>query len=213
VAVDEGYECRVVKKKPLLSPENVIKRAAWARIHLGWSAEWFNCIYSDETSFTLVPRQPREYVRTRGGVATAESYRPSLKHGGGKIMVWGCFSVYGTGPMKLITETMDKHVYHSILVHTAMPHMFDLAAKLQRENPSKPVELIFQQDNDPKHTAKINRRYLDSKLVHAQERKWTLTCLDWPSQSPDMNPIEHLWDYVKDQIAKRVKKPSNIDEL
>ncbi|KAI3376840.1 hypothetical protein L3Q82_000420 [Scortum barcoo] len=60
----------------------------------------------------------------------------------------------------------------------------------------------FQQDNDPKHTAKITKEWLWNNSV---------TILDWPSQSPDLNPIEHLWRDLK--MAVHQHSPSNLTEL
>ncbi len=60
----------------------------------------------------------------------------------------------------------------------------------------------FQQDNDPKHTAKITKEWLHNNYV---------TVLEWPSQSPDLNPIEHLWRDLKMAVHQRL--PSNLTEL
>ncbi len=60
----------------------------------------------------------------------------------------------------------------------------------------------FQQDNDPKHTAKITKDWLHNNSV---------TVLEWPSQSPDLNPIEHLWRDLKMAVHQRL--PSNLTEL
>ncbi|ORD98190.1 TCB2 [Hepatospora eriocheir] len=61
---------------------------------------------------------------------------------------------------------------------------------------------IFQQDNDPKHKAALTNDFFDKNNVEV---------LNWPSQSPDMNPIENLWHYLKIQVYKR--KPKNLKEL
>ncbi|KAK3539656.1 hypothetical protein QTP70_011105 [Hemibagrus guttatus] len=61
---------------------------------------------------------------------------------------------------------------------------------------------VLQQDNDPKHTSKSTSEWL---------KKNKMKTLEWPSQSPDLNPIEMLWHDLKKVVHAR--KPSNVAEL
>ncbi|KAK3556981.1 hypothetical protein QTP70_022323 [Hemibagrus guttatus] len=116
-----------------------------------------------------------------------------VKYGGGSVMVWGCFAASGPGRLAVINGTMNSAVYLKILKENVRPSVFDL--KLKRT-------WFLQQDNDPKHTSKSTSEWL---------KKNKMKTLEWPSQSPDLNPIEMLWHDLKKVVHAR--KPSNMAEL
>lgn len=122
--------------------------------------------------------------RKSGTALNKENLCGTVKHGGGGVMVWGCMAASGVGNLQFIESTMDKRAYLDIL----KTNLKQSAAKLGLGN-----SYLFQQDNDPKHTADIVKLWL---LYNVPKQLRT------PPQSPDLNPIEHLWDLLERKIRQ-----------
>jgi transposase len=195
---DHGYVARIKKKKPLLSKKNQALRYQWAKDHINWTLEdWKRVVWSDETKFNLLNSDGKEYYWTNNpGQISPASVKSTLKYGGGSIMLWSCMTWQGMGHSCKIDGNMDGELYCQIMKGELM----DTMQYYQLDT----TDVIFQHDNDPKHRCKLAVKTL---------RRLGLNVMIWPSQSPDMNPIEHLWDYIDRLLRKRKKHFSSRDSL
>ena len=140
--------------------------------------------WSDETNSELFGLNAKPRVWRNPGTI------PTVKHGGGSIMLWERFSVAGTERRVRIEGKVNGAKYREILDENLQ----------SAQDIRLGQRFTFQQDNDPKHTAKTMQEWLQDN---------SLNVLEWPSLSPDL--IEHLWKDLN--IAEQQHSPFNLTEL
>ena len=159
----EGLKSCCARKVPLLKKAHVQARLKFAKEHLDDPEEaWEKVMWSDETKIELFGINSTR--RKRNAEYNPKNTIPTVKHGGGNFMLWGCFSAKGTGRLHHIEGRMNGAVYQDIFGNNLLPSV--RALKMG-------CGWVFQHDNEP------TKEWLKKKHTKVQE---------WPSQSPDLNP-------------------------
>ena len=173
--------------------KNVKARLGWCKERRAWDEEWKKVVFSDESRFCLFHNDGRAGVwRGVGERYNVDCLKPTVQGGGGSVMVWGCISWEGVGPLVLVEGTLDQYRYVNLLSKHLVPYL----KEIDEQHPG----VIFQSDNAPCHTAEYTIQWLQSHGINR---------MPWPAQSPDLNPIEHLWDYLDRQLRKRRPLPTS----
>jgi transposase len=169
---------------PYITDVQKNKRVDWCRKNA--KINWNHVVFSDETSVELDRCKVRRW-HPRGKRPTVGKTKHSRK-----IMFWSAISARGRAPLYAISGTVNSDRYIELLETALLPWF--------RENCG--AAYLFQQDNAPAHVSKKTLRFLHSSDIQV---------LEWPPNSPDLNPIENLRAVLKEAIEKRC--PSNLHDL
>ena len=189
-----GLFNRTSRKKPLVSSKNKKKRLEFANRYVIWTYEnWAKVFFSDESKFNLFGNDGKNNVKRRiGERLSAKCTKKTVKFGGGSVMVFGMFSSQGTTPLVRLQTRVNTQIYKNIVQDQVVPIIqtlsFDWAT--------------IMQDNAPCHEAKVVLSYLSEQ---------DFEIMDWPPQSPDLNPIENLWKTLVVKLMER--NPTNTEDL
>jgi transposase len=144
--------------------------------------DWKRVMFSDESSFRQF-NDVKIFVRRplHSNPLDPRYTKKCVKHAP-SVMAWGCFSFRGPASIMFLDKgvTMNAQRYIGVLQHHLLPSMVNHHCSR------------FQQDSAPCHTARVVKAWFQQKQINV---------LPWPGNSPDINPIENLWQIVKMKLA------------
>ena len=174
-----------------LSQRHRQARLAWTRQHRRWTNQhWATVLFTDELRFLLDMLDRRRRVWRRRceryvNCAIVEDDR----YGGGSLMVWGGISVRSRTELLVLNGTLTGQRYiNEVLQPVVLPF----------------VQQHLQDNNARPHRARIVQQFLQHNNVDH---------LDWPARSPDLSPIEHVWDILGQSVRQSVPRPRTLQTL
>lgn len=192
---EAGLRARRPYRGPMLTQRHCQNRLNWARNHLRWRiGQWQHVMFTDESRFNLRHADGRVRVYRRVGERYADAcVLRSDRFGGGSVMVWGGIACNRRTALVEVVGNLNAQAYRDDIL---TPHVLPF---IQAN-----AGMTFQQDNARPHVARVNMAFLAQHNIDV---------LPWPSLSPDLSPIEHVWDQLGRQVRRRRNPPQTLPDL
>ena len=187
-----GYKRYIARQKPPLSEKNKELRLAWAQEHKDWTLQqWSLILWTDETWVTGGRHRRQWVTRKVGEELHPDCVLAKVQRRKG-WMFWGCFAGGNKGPSLFWEKewgSIDQKGYSERII--------PLIDGWIRMNP----ELLLMQDHAPSHAGKVTRQELLERRIRL---------IEWPPFSPDLNPIETVWNWMKNWIEEQYGPEANF---
>lgn len=194
-------EVNLKARRPARGPELLrqhrVARLRFAREHADWTYEqWARVLFTDECRIALRAPDGRERVwRRRGERFLPITTSQTVSYHGGSIMIWGGLSSEARTELVIVDNRLNAARYvEEILQDHVQPYSGFIGHD----------QFILMHDNARPHVARCVEEYLQEVGIQK---------LEWPARSPDLNPIEHIWDMLKRKIKAGSHPPQTLNEL
>ncbi|GFY35584.1 transposable element Tcb2 transposase [Trichonephila clavipes] len=180
-----------------LTPAHRRRRSLWCREHRNWrDNEWGRVLFTDENRFSLSSDSHGILIwRERGSRNHPSNIIESDRYGGRGVLVWGGI---------MLGSRTDLHIFDAGSFNGTRYSKEILLRYVRLFRGAMGLQFLFMDDNAPCHRTVASEQLLESEDI---ER------MDWLARSPDLNPIEHVWDFLGRRLAARTLPPVKIREL
>lgn len=188
---EERLKYQKMNKRPKMVQRHRDARIVYAHRYHNFN-EWDKVFFTDEKKWNL--DGPDGLAHYWHDLRKEERYFSTQHSGGASLMVWGAISMAGKLQLKIIDKKMNSDKFIDLLDDHFLPGAHSLYGE----------EFILQQDNAPIHSSRETKEHIQNKNIQV---------LPWPSNSPDLNPIENCWGWLVRKVHENVRQFNNVSEL